>query len=283
MSATQHGRRVGDRRTGEERRGSDRRALPLPADEGLLGRFLPYAQLHDPVAISAHRVELETRLARDPGQLVAALDYLLNISHELVAPAVVEQEVLAVLERRSITDPLTGLFNRFHFEATLTREVARSARHPTELSLLLLDVDQLKAVNDRWGHHAGDRVLRRVAAAIRQSARSSDVTCRYGGDEFAIILPNTDAQGARAAAERICALVGAALPDAGGGTDVSLAVTVSGGLAQLPPTAGEQSEVELVVAADEALYLAKRSGRNCVITAGQHVHPPVLPGGEANP
>ncbi|HKW40885.1 MAG TPA: GGDEF domain-containing protein [Gemmatimonadales bacterium] len=262
---------MGDRRTGEERRASvDRRAPALPADDPQLGRLFPYARFPDAAAsgqgaISAHRRDLDGRLGRDPGQLVAALDYLLNISHELVAPTIVEQEVLAVLERRSVTDPLTGMFNRYHFEATLKREVARSARHPAELSLLLLDVDQLKAVNDRWGHHAGDRVLLRVAAAIRQSARSSDVTCRYGGDEFAIILPDTDARGARAAADRICANVGAVLPDAGVGPDVATAVTVSGGLAQLPPTVGEMSEFELVAAADQALYQAKRRGRNCVV------------------
>jgi diguanylate cyclase (GGDEF)-like protein len=186
----------------------------------------------------------------------------------------------AELRLAAITDPLTGLYNRYHFEASLKREVARSARHPAELSLLLLDVDQLKAVNDLWGHHAGDRVLRRVAGAIRQSARSSDITCRYGGDEFAIILPNTDTRGARVAAERMCAHIGAALPDPAVGPDVSTPVTVSGGLALLPPKVGEMSEVELIVAADQALYLAKRSGRNCVV---ESAIPPVEPRGEAKP
>lgn len=235
-----------------------------------LGRLFPYAQLPDgeaapAAAIAAHRRDLSGRLGREVGLLVAALDYLLNISHDLVAPTIVEQEVLAVLERRSVTDPLTGLFNRYHFEVTLQREVARSARHSAQLALLLVDVDQLKPVNDRWGHHAGDRVLGRVAHTIRESARGSDIACRYGGDEFAIILPDTDAPGARRAAERIRLSVGASAPAAWSEVGVSSRVTVSGGLAAWPLVAGTTTEAELILAADRALYLAKRRGGNCVV------------------
>src|SRR3989441_9068385 len=112
---------------------------------------------------------------------------------------------------RSTLFPYTTLFrsNRYHFEATLRREVARCTRYGTRLSLLLMDVDQLKAVNDRWGHQAGDRVLGRVARAIQTSLRGTDIASRHGGDEFAIILPDTDARAGRLVAERICAKVGA--------------------------------------------------------------------------
>lgn len=125
----------------------------------------------------------------------------MNISGDLVAPTIVEHEVLEVLEHRSVTDALTGLFNRYHFEVTLQREVARSLRYRARLSLLLIDVDQLKAVNDRWGHQAGDRVLGRVAGAIRNGLLGADIAFRYGGDEFAVILPDTDARAGRLVAE----------------------------------------------------------------------------------
>src|SRR5437870_10435477 len=265
-----------ERRSGSERRrGGDRRlrshgtglgtaAEPVPRDPEPvpLGRVLPHARFNESeaaertAAIAAHQHELSARLERNVGLSVAALDYLLNISGDLVAPTIVEHEILEVLEHRSVTDPLTGLFNRYHFEATLKREAARCLRYKSRLTLLLLDVDQLKAVNDRWGHQAGDELLARVAGAIRDSLRSSDIASRYGGDEFAVILPDTDARAARFVAERICANVGA--------SDASIKVTVSGGLADLSLAASSPSEAWLIAAADRALYLAKGRGGNCV-------------------
>jgi len=270
-------RRGVDRRSGAERRGgANSRPLPShgfgpgPETERAarhpepvpLRRVLPHARFNESeaaertAAIAAHQHELSARLERNVGLSVAALDYLLNISRDLVAPTIVEHEVLEVLEHRSVTDPLTGLFNRYHFEATLKREAARCLRYQSRLSLLLLDVDQLKAVNDRWGHPAGDQMLVRVAGAIRDSLRGCDIASRYGGDEFAVILPDTDARAARFVAERICANVGA--------SDASIKVTVSGGLADLSLDATSPSEARLIAAADRALYLAKGRGGNCV-------------------
>src|SRR3989475_1904162 len=265
-----------ERRSGSERRrGGDRRprrhgagrgpaAEPVPRDPEPvpLGRVLPHARFNESeaaertAAIAAHQHELSARLERNVGLSVAALDYLLNISGDLIAPTIVEHEILEVLEHRSVTDPLTGLFNRYHFEATLKREAARCLRYKSRLTLLLLDVDQLKAVNDRWGHQAGDELLARVAGAIRDSLRSSDIASRYGGDEFAVILPDTDARAARFVAERICANVGA--------SDASIKVTVSGGLADLSLAAASPSEAWPLAAADRALYLAQGRGGNCV-------------------
>src|SRR5437870_11817038 len=274
-------RRSGDRRAGTERgapsqREADSRHLPSrgvwlgtatePAarhpEPVPLGRLLPHARFNESeaaertAAIAAHQGELSARLGRNVGMSVAALDYLFNISGDLVAPTIVEHEILEVREHRSVTDPLTGLFNRYHFEATLKREVARCLRSQSRLSLLLLDVDQLKAVNDRWGHQAGDQMLVRVAGAIRDSLRGSDIASRYGGDEFAVILPDTDTRAARLVAERICDKVGA--------SDASIKVTVSGGLADLSLAASSPSEARLIAAADRALYLAKGRGGNCV-------------------
>src|SRR5437764_5292457 len=241
--------------TATERVARDREPVPL-------GRLLPHARFNETeaaqrtTAIAAHQRDLSARLGRNVGLSVAALDYLLNISGDLVAPTIVEHEILEVLEHRSVTDPLTGLFNRYHFEATLKRETARCLRHQSRLSLLLMDVDQLKAVNDRWGHPAGDQMLVRVAGAIRDSLRGCDTASRYGGDEFAVILPDTDARAARLVAERICDKVGA--------SDAPIKVTVSGGLADLSLAARGSSEARLIAAADRALYLAKGRGGNCV-------------------
>src|SRR5213075_3333900 len=152
-----------------ERRGESpvETAATLP-----LQRVFPHARMTESeaaeraAAIEAHRRQLGTRLGRNVGAVVAAVDYMLNISGDLIAPTIVEHEALTLLEHRSITDPLTGLFNRYHFEAMLKREIARCARYEVSLSLLLLDVDHLKPLNDKWGHQAGDRALTRVATAI---------------------------------------------------------------------------------------------------------------------
>jgi diguanylate cyclase (GGDEF)-like protein len=276
-----------DRRSGVDRRaGAERGAVPqreaesrhLPSREVWLGtatepaarhpepvplgRLLPHGRFNEreaaerTAAIAAHQDELSARLGRNVGLSVAALDYLFNISGDLVAPTIVEHEILEVLEHRSVTDPLTGLYNRYHFEATLKREVARCLRYQSGLSLLLMDVDQLKAVNDRWGHQAGDQMLVRVAGAIRDSLRGSDIASRYGGDEFAVILPDTDTRAARLVAERMCDKVGA--------SDASIKVTVSGGVADLSLAATGPAEARLIAAADRALYLAKGRGGNCV-------------------
>jgi diguanylate cyclase (GGDEF)-like protein len=239
-----------------------------------LGRFVPHIRFSEreaeerAVMIAAHGQELRVRLGRDAGPSVAALDFLLNISRDLLDPTIVEREVLEVLEHRSVTDPLTGLFNRYHFEATLKREVARCLRYGTRVALLLMDVDQLKAINDRWGHQAGDRVLGRVARAIQNSLRGTDIASRHGGDEFAIILPDTDARAGRLVGERICAKVGASRGDEPR-PEAATKVTVSGGLAELPLAAAPTptAEAQLMVAADRALYLAKGRGGNRVAEA----------------
>lgn len=259
------GKPVQERRSGLERRsGIDRRADVVDAEETMLplDRLFPHARLSETeaaqraAAIEAHRRELGTRLGRNVGAVVAAVDYLLNISGDLVAPTIVEHDALEVLEHRSITDPLTGLFNRYHFDATMSREVARCRRYGAPLSLLLLDVDRLKMVNDRWGHQAGDQALTRVSVAIQKSLRGTDIAARLGGDEFGIILPDTDAVAALIVATRIRRnLVGSG----------SQSVTVSGGLVELPRHGMQISAAPLMQVADQALYAAKNSGGNCVV------------------
>src|SRR5881394_827072 len=243
--------------------GDDRRAVKVEEAATLpLQPVFPQRRLTESeaaeraTAIEAHRRELGARLGRNVGAVVAAVDYLLNISGDLVSPTIVEHEALELLEHRSITDPLTGLFNRYHFDATMNREIARCRRYGVPLSLLLVDVDRLKLLNDRWGHHAGDQALSRVALAIQKSLRGTDIAARLGGDEFAIILPDTDAVAGLIVATRIRRnLVEGA----------STMVTVSGGLVELPRDAADASAAQMMLVADHALYSAKNSGGNCVV------------------
>src|SRR6266576_1591763 len=260
---------VDERRRGIDRRtGVDRREQPAEEAATLpLERVFPHARLSDSeaaersAAIEAHRRELGHRLGRNVGAVVAAVDYLLNISGDLVSPTIVEHEALELLEHRSITDPLTGLFNRYHFDATMNHEIARCRRYGVPLSLLLVDVDRLKLLNDRWGHHAGDQALGRVATAIQKSLRGTDIAARLGGDEFAIILPDTDAVAGLIVATRIRRnLV----------ENASTMVTLSGGLVELPRQVADAAAVQLMLVADHALYAAKNSGGNCVVQREYH-------------
>jgi diguanylate cyclase (GGDEF)-like protein len=172
-----------------------------------------------------------------------------------------EVEELALKRRyeSSIIDGLTGALNRKHFDDRLIGELAYAKRHRAEVSLLILDVDHFKDVNDRLGHLAGDSVLRQLAAVVRDALRVEDVFARYGGEEFAIIARGIERAGALAFAERVRNLVGAT-PFAYEGTPVP--VTVSIGVATLSDCR-DASVDQLIALADSRLYLAKASGRNC--------------------
>jgi len=154
-------------------------------------------------------------------------------------------------------DGLTGIANRRHLEKRLSEEFGRHRRYGTPLALVMFDIDHFKRVNDVHGHPAGDEVIRAVAARASGQVRTCDVLGRYGGEEFAVLLPETDLAGARVAGEKMRALVAAApIPY----KDVRLDVTVSVGVAQV--NAGCLSHEDLIRAADAALYRAKNSGRN---------------------
>ena len=161
-----------------------------------------------------------------------------------------------LLEREAITDALTGLYNRRWLEERLPRLVARYQRAERPLSLLMLDIDHFKRVNDELGHAAGDRVLALVAQTVSAQVRPTDVAARYGGEEMVVVLPETAIEGARIAAERLRARIEAARA-----TGIERATTVSIGLAALG--AGEEA-ADLLRRADELLYRAKSRGRNRV-------------------
>ncbi len=164
------------------------------------------------------------------------------------------------LRSLSTTDALTGLWNRRHLDQALALEFERARRYGLELSLLLFDIDHFKAFNDTYGHDVGDKVLKAVAEQVAATVRQVDIACRYGGEEFVVILPETDAEGACGMAERVRAAVAA--------TDVDgLRVTVTIGVAALAGSAAATA-AELVEAADKALYRGKKDGRNRVVRAG---------------
>jgi diguanylate cyclase (GGDEF)-like protein len=176
------------------------------------------------------------------------------------------QEAREQVERFSRIDWLTGLYNRRHFNFLLSQEISRSERYARPLSLLMVDSDNLKVANDTYGHQAGDQLLSTLAGLLRTESRLSDTIVRYGGDEFIMLLPDTDPEGAQFLAERLCAAIGEA-EIVWEGHRIPLAVTV--GLASLPQDASDAAT--LVARADAALYVGKRAGGNCVVTFGDAV------------
>jgi len=160
-------------------------------------------------------------------------------------------------------DTLTHTHNRRHFLELAERECARTRRYGKSLALLMVDVDRFKVVNDTLGHTAGDDTLRAIAEACRASVRRTDLLARYGGDEFVILLPETDAGSAAGLAERLRAGVEGMSGETRGGAN---GVTVSIGVAQFDPA--DMSLDQLMAEADRALYRAKSGGRNRVELAG---------------
>jgi diguanylate cyclase (GGDEF)-like protein len=159
----------------------------------------------------------------------------------------------------AIEDPLTGAFNRVALEGSLERDMSLARRHGSPFSLLMLDLDHFKSINDRWGHLTGDCVLKVVVEQIRSCVRDSDPVFRYGGEEFTVLLSNTDAAGAARLAERIRRST-AELESLCEGNRVR--VTLSAGVAEMAP---DDTPERLLLRADRALYEAKQTGRNRVV------------------
>lgn len=173
------------------------------------------------------------------------------------------RDVNEELERLAHTDALTGLANRRHFMERLGAELERADRYARPLALVVLDLDHFKAVNDTHGHAAGDDVLRAAAEALRSVCRDVDLPARIGGEEMALLLPETDRSGARTVAERVRTRIERRSHTAPDGS--SFGVTASMGVATVGPAA--RTDEELLQRADEALYRAKEKGRNRVMMA----------------
>lgn len=210
--------------------------------------------------------------ARQPFDLVVpvvffsgAVFVLLVTSISLQTAADIQR--IAILEEENVTDPLTGIYNRRYMDRRLKEEVARANRYGFPLSVLLLDIDHFKQLNDRCGHHFGDVVLNAVGQAIAKSARISDVVARYGGEEILVIAANTETADAVQFAERLRGHVEQLNLDELAHDDPCgiSTLTVSVGVAGL---SREVSTADLLIEeADSALYQAKHDGRNRVVSA----------------
>ena len=169
------------------------------------------------------------------------------------------EQALAEARNEAFTDPLTGAFNRRGFDGIFERELARSLRNNSGLALALIDLDNFKQLNDTLGHQVGDEALVHLVRVLRQSMRPSDVLCRFGGEEFVLLLPDTSLADAEAAVSRFRSEFSSqALP----GHDYFLSFS-AGVVAQAPA----ETLDTLIGRADTATYAAKRAGKNCVITA----------------
>ncbi len=216
-------------------------------------------------AIVRHKRELSARLGRDVGMKVAVLDHLDNQAGHVKDLQLLPADDLDSLLLFANEDGLSGLYNHRYFQERLRYEVARSLRYRHALSLLFIDLDHFKRFNDEYGHLKGDVLIRDVAEVFKLSCRESDAVARYGGDEFAFILPETNARQARVVAERLRTRFNArhlGSPAPG----VIRGVTLSIGLGSLPRD-GRSAEA-LIAAADHALYQAKHAGRDRVAAGG---------------
>ena len=172
-------------------------------------------------------------------------------------------DLYAKMTWNAATDALTGIINHGYFVERLEIELQRAQRYHHSLSLIFMDLDHFKQINDTYGHHAGDQVLQQVALSLQQGIRETDLVARYGGEEFVILLPETDPAQARALAERLQQEVALAHVRVPG--KAAIPITMSCGVASMPQMAN--SAEELLTAADQAMYRAKRAGRNRVMVA----------------
>lgn len=208
------------------------------------------------VSIIKHRQSLNERLGRDVGISVASLDYLTNIKGYLEEPKIIEDQKSKLFSEIALIDDLTGLYVREVFDVTLNREVERAKRNHQPLSMVFIDIDDFKKINDRNGHLAGDEVLATVGHCIQASVREMDFPARYGGDEIAVIMPNTTIEDAEEVCERVRKNIQSSRFESGA------QVTISAGLC-LYDTEMKNLE-EFIDAADSALYKAKETGKNNV-------------------
>ena len=176
-------------------------------------------------------------------------DELREKNHQLEA-------VLLKMEALAITDSLTGLFNRRYFESEIDREFKKTQRYGHPTSCLMIDIDHFKEINDEYGHSIGDQTLKEISLAIKNCLREIDVLGRWGGEEFVVLLPQADKEGAFKAASRILSSVAACQL-----SSCPKQVTISIGLASIPDHSIDNSE-KLIDASDQALYKAKAKGRN---------------------
>jgi len=207
--------------------------------------------------IISHNKKLNAAMERKVNLRTAVCDYFCSINKSLHNPKIIEIHLFEKAAKSSTFDNLTGLLNRNAFDETLAREISRAKRHDADLTLLFLDLDDFKQVNDTMGHMAGDEVLKKVARLIMVEKRSEDIAARYGGEEITILLPETSKTAGWLIGERIRQRIEE--------TEIlyegrSIKMTLSGGLAAFPIDANDG--LTLLKNADKAMYRAKNFGKN---------------------
>ncbi len=223
--------------------------VPLAAQGETLG-LLYIEDMASPATQSPQAMLFEQAILKRRASAVA----------ERVSLALANLKLRELLRNQSIRDPLTGLYNRRYLEESLNREFHRANRTGRNVSMVMLDLDHFKRFNDTYGHQVGDILLREVAGVIKSRVRAGDLACRYGGEEFSLILAEVDTEGAYKCVESIReAIKHLSLHHRG---QILSVITVSAGIATYPAH-GDNSE-DLIRAADEALYRAKKAGRDCV-------------------
>lgn len=195
----------------------------------------------------------------DAGEMDEAVLRLARTASEQIGLALANVELKATLRRQAIRDPLTGLFNRRYMEESIERELHRATRRKAPLGLMLLDLDHFKEFNDSFGHGAGDALLRNFGDLLLRNTRTEDIACRYGGDEFLLILPDSDLQSTSTKGQELLSLMRAMTVP---GFRTAPGLTASIGVAAFPGS-GEDMD-SLINAADASLYKAKEAGRNQV-------------------
>lgn len=205
--------------------------------------------------IVQHKDTLSEAVGRNVGVAVAALDYLSNVKEQLEAPKLISEPKAAAIAEVALKNGLTHLYDYTSFYSKLQTEIKRYQRYGSDVSLIMIDIDDFKEFNDTRGHQQGDRILTRIAESILETTRDLDICARYGGEEFAVILPQTGSREAASIAERLRRRV----PQACGN---EAPVTISLGVASCPEHA--DSARALVKKADTALYQSKSKGKNRV-------------------
>ena len=251
-------------------------SLDLPARGQFLQRFLrtiSHVELRESECVQVWDETLVRRRAMtdQAGRQVSLKTALLDVltsSGFLRVPIIIEYDDLKKLELNAVTDPLTGLYNRRLFGESFEKELNRARRYPQPLSLVILDLHRFKEVNDKHGHPRGDEVLRATAATLKRALRTSDSAFRIGGDEFALLLPQTDSQQALALSRRVEAVFAEMLRP----LQLQVAVSMDHGIAIFPQDA-EQAD-QLIRIADERLYRQKHDNHKKTVNGARRTETP---------
>jgi len=242
--------------------------VPIKIANNIIG-VLEVANTKTSRAFANEEIQILTRFATLAALILDNAQLLDSTEHEITErkrnEAILKRHVVEVehlqseLREQALRDPLTGLHNRRYLSETIEKEITRAKREKSQLSVIVSDIDHFKTINDTYGHQVGDQFLMKISYLMKNHARSSDIVCRYGGEEFLLVLPGTPLDSAKKRAEEIRQKCIEVIIEHEG---KDLKVTMSFGVASYP-SHGEDAE-EIIIKADKALYRSKHIGRNCI-------------------